>query len=263
MLQPVERLKEYIDCARDLGGNAKETCSIFWRETKNLRVRLGLGEYHPNEIYSLKTIYGPLHFRDNFGDITNLPGLFHQNVYRAKALVGDGVILDVGANIGLAAAWFAYYNPEKTIYCFEPLSANASLIGMNCPSAKVNQVAVGAKRGHVKLNVDPQCVMASRIPCRWETTKVEFDVISLDEFVEANSIEDVALLKIDVEGMEVDVLKGFQKNSELTHLIAMETHGRSCHDDALGLLTQSGFAIDAEVFEDCTGLVFASSQKFH
>src|SRR5262249_43327634 len=117
MLYSFKRLKTYIDCANDLGVNPRESCSIFWHETKNLRVRLHLGAYEPNEVYKLKTIYGPLYLRDNIGDITNLPGLFLENVYKSKALHEDGVILDVGANIGLAAAWFALHNPGRPIYC--------------------------------------------------------------------------------------------------------------------------------------------------
>lgn len=261
MLQPIERLKEYIDCARVLGRGPKERGSIFWRETKNLRVRLKLGTYHPNDIYSLQTIYGPLHFRDNFGDITNLVGLFYQNVYRSKALDQDGVILDVGANIGLAAAWFALHNPGKPIYCFEPLRMNAELVSMNCPTARVEQVAIGARRGRVKLKVDPDGVMASSIPCRWETQETEFDVISLDEFISRKGIEQIALLKIDVEGMETEILEGAIQTLSKTYQIAMETHGRSRHEKAVSSLLDAGFSIDAEEFENTTGLVFASRGK--
>ena len=258
MLQPIERLREYIDCARDLGGNPKEVCSILWRETKNLRVRLKLGTYHPNEVYSLKTIYGPLHFRDNFGDITNLAGLFHQNVYRSKALSEEGVILDVGANIGLAAAWFALHNPGRPIFCFEPLTENAALINRNCPAASVEQVAVGAQRGRVKLHVDRDSVMASSIPCRWETTDAEFEVISLDEFTRQRGIKSIALLKIDVEGMETEILKGSRETLNRTQRVAMETHGRSRHDETKRRLQEAGFNIDSEEFVGATGLVFAS-----
>jgi FkbM family methyltransferase len=259
MLHSFERLKVYIDCANGLGENARDACSIFWRETKNLRVRLGLAEYHPKEIYALKTVYGPLYFRDNFGDITNLAGLFQQNVYRSKALAEDGVILDVGANIGLAAAWFALHNPGRPIYCFEPLAANVALITRNCPTATVEQVAVGAERGRVKLHVDPDSVMASSIPCRWETTDSEFEVISLDEFRAQRGIDRIALLKIDVEGMETEILKGSRETLERTSRVAMETHGRSRHDEAMRFLREMGFNIDAQEFVGTTGLVFASS----
>ena len=258
MLQPFERLKDYIDCARELGGSPKEVCSIFWHETKNLRVRLRLGTYHPNQVYSLKTVYGPLHFRDNFGDITNLVGLFHHNVYRAGALDEEGVIMDVGANIGLAAAWFAFHNPSRPIFCFEPLMANTALISRNCPTASVEQVAVGARRGRVKLQVDADSVMASSIPCAWETADAEFDVISLDEFTRQRDINSIALLKIDVEGMETEILKGSENTLKRTHRVAMETHGKSRHEFARRHLQEAGFNIDSEEFAGTTGLLFAS-----
>jgi FkbM family methyltransferase len=260
MLQPLERLKEYFVCARDLGDNPKDACNIFWRETKNLRVRLKLGSYHPREVYSLSTVYGPLHFRDNFGDITNLPGLFHQNVYRSTTLTGAGVILDVGANIGLAAAWFSLHNPNRPIYCFEPLKANVALVRKNCPRAIVKQAAVGAVRGSIKLQVDPDSVMASSIPCRWKTTQAEFDVITLDEFISEQRIERVALLKVDVEGMEIEILKGAGETLKRTARVAMETHAESRHCEALRRLKEAGFTIDAEEFSNTTGLVFASSK---
>jgi FkbM family methyltransferase len=262
MLHPFERLKTYIDCANGLGGNLRNSCSIFWRETKNVRVRLGLAAYHPNEVYALKTIYGPLYFRDNFGDITNLPGMFHQNEYRSKALAEDGVILDVGANIGLAAAWFALHNPGRPIYCFEPLAANVALITRNCPTAIVEQVAVGACHGRVKLRVDPDSVIASLIPCWWETKDFEFEVISLDEFTSERGIERVALLKIDVEGMETEVLKGSEQTLKRTSRVAMETHGTLRHDQVMKSLRQSGFQIDAQEFDGGTGLVFAVSATY-
>lgn len=261
MLQPIKRFKEYLDCARVLGRGPKERGSIFWRVTKNLRVRLKLGAYHPNDIYSLQTIYGPLHFRDNFGDITNLVGLFYQNVYRSKALDQDGVILDVGANIGLAAAWFALHNPGRPIYCFEPLRANAALVSMNCPTARVDQVAIGARRGRVKLKVDPDGVMASSIPSPGETREKEFEVISLDEVTSMKGIKKIALLKIDAEGMETEILDGAAQTLRKTHQIAIETHGKSRHEKAINCLLEAGFRIDAEEFAETTGLVFASGGR--
>jgi FkbM family methyltransferase len=258
MFHSYERLKTYVDCANDLGATPIESCSIFWHETKNLRVRLGLGAYHPKKVYTVQTIYGPLYFRDNFGDITNLPDLFLQNVYRSKTLAEDGVILDVGANIGLAAAWFALHNPGRCIYCFEPLEANVALIHLNCPPATVEQVAVGAHHGRVKLHVDPDSVMASKIPCWWDTSDHEFEMVPLDEFTSQHNIEQIALLKIDVEGMETDVLQGGQETLKRTCRVAMETHGASRHDEAMSYLRAMGFDIDAQEFVGTTGLVFAS-----
>jgi hypothetical protein len=96
----MRKLWLYLAAARALGLTPRVRILLFWKMTKNLRVRLGLASYHPAEVFSLPTAYGDLHFRDNFGDITNLPGILHQQVYEPPVAVHEGAVLDVGANIG-------------------------------------------------------------------------------------------------------------------------------------------------------------------
>jgi FkbM family methyltransferase len=260
MPQTLGKLKDYLMCALTLGTNPKTKWAIFWRQTKNFRVRVGLGAYDPDRIYSLDTIYGPLFFRDNFGDITNLTNLFFKQVYRLGTLPRTGAVIDVGANIGLAAAWFAFHNPDRAIYCFEPLGANADLIARNCPNARVEQVALGARRGSVTLRVDPNNVMASRIPCGWETNEGTFPVVPLDEIIQAHGVAQVAMLKMDAEGMELEILEGAKNTLEITQQVAMETHGSSRHAAVLPILRERGFTIDSQEFNESTGMVFASRQ---
>ena len=217
-----------------------------------------LARHDPNHVFKLQTIYGSLYFRDNFGDITNLANLFYRQVYELRALNVPGVILDVGANIGLAAAWFAHFNPSKEIYCFEPLPGNTELIRLNCPAAHVERVALGASRGQTQLQVDPDGVMASCIPMAWDTNGATFDVMPLDEFIQAAQIDHVALLKIDAEGMEIEILNGCHDTLLKTQLVAMETHGSSRHVESAKLLRSVGFVIDKEEFSGDTGMLFAS-----
>lgn len=214
--------------------------------------------HNPDRVYSLQTIYGPLYFRDNFGDITNLVSLFYHRVYRITKIFSQGVILDVGANIGLAAAWFARHNPRRRIYCFEPLAGNAALIAMNCPDATVVRSALGLGRGRIKLGVDVDGVMASRIPCQWKTNETEFDMISLDEFGGTARVEQVALMKIDAEGMEVDILRGGREILKKTWQVVAETHGPDLHRETIRHLSLVGFSVYEEHYKTKTGLVFAS-----
>ena len=118
MSPALERLGELVGCAGALGRGPREKWALLWRQTKNLRVRLHLGTFHPDEVFSLETTFGRLHFRDNFGDVTNLVDLFYREVYRTRPLAPEGAILDGGAHIGLAAAWFAHEPPGRPIHRF-------------------------------------------------------------------------------------------------------------------------------------------------
>jgi FkbM family methyltransferase len=252
------KLADFTATALALGRTPGEKARILWRETKNVRVALGVAHHHPERVLPLPTKLGTLHLRDNFGDVTNLPGLMYRNVYGCQRLVAEGVILDVGANIGLFASHAARLNAHKKIFCFEPLAYNARMIPLNCPSATVCCACVGAQRGKVKLRVDRQEIMATSIPTVWPTEEREFDVIPLDEYCRDNRIADVAFLKVDTEGMELDVLEGGREILERTRQVAMESHGQEKHTAALDRLRGSGFVVESANFNGRTGLILAN-----
>lgn len=256
-MNPAERLRELVACAWDLGTTSAGKCGLLWRQTKNLRVRARLARHHPNRIFQVQTRYGLLYLRDNFGDVTNLPGLLHQNEYRIAKFPGDGAVLDVGANIGLVAALVAWHNPHLPIHCFEPLPTNVRMIRLNCPSARIERACVGRAPSTIRLRVDNDGVMATSIATTWETAESEFEVITLDSYIATREIRKVEFLKIDTEGMEIEVLKGARTVLPITARVAMETHSAELHRDCLACLEGAGFAIE-EDFDGATGVVFAA-----
>jgi FkbM family methyltransferase len=252
-------------CAAALGRTPAERVTIFWRLTKNLRARVKLATHHPARIYALDTALGRAYLRDNVGDITNLWGLWVNDVYHVRDM-GDepdvgGEVLDVGANIGLFAAWAARHLPGATIHCFEPLPSNLPLIERNCPGARVNAVALGARSDRVRMHVDLQGSIASRIDTSWDTRDAEFEVIPLDSYVRAQGITKVAMLKVDVEGMELDVLDGAHETLAMTRRVAIETHGPEQHEGALNRLRDAGFATEQVVREGATGMIRAMRES--
>lgn len=257
-MKTASRLLEFASCAWNLGDTLGRKSALFWRQTKNVRVRAGLASYHPQDVYTLATRYGTVHLRDNFGDVTNLPDLFHRNVYRISAFPGEGAVLDIGANIGLVAALVAWHNPQKAIHCFEPLPTNVRMIRLNCPAARIEQACVGSRPSTLRLRVDPDGVMATSIDTQWKTEEMEFPVIRLDDYAAQHGIRDVAFLKMDTEGMELDVMDGAKETLRRTARVAMETHGPERHRDSIARLRDAGFSIAEEYTTGSTGFVLAS-----
>ena len=251
----------FVTCAWALGPTPSDKARILWSLSKNVRARLRVARYHPTDVFRLQTRYGPGFLRDNFGDVTNLPDLLHRSVYRVSTLSVEGAILDVGANIGLFALWMARHNPGRPIYCFEPLPTNARMVQRNCPGAVVSQIALGYERRTATLQVDPHELMASSIATEWPTQARTFQIYPLDSFAGEHGIGQVAFMKIDTEGMEVDVLEGGRETLKRVMAVAMETHGPALHRASMDRLVDAGLRIDAEEQTRNGGLIFASRPR--
>jgi len=248
---------KFVSTAWALGDGPAGAAAIFWHLTKNLRVRLGVGRYHPEQVYQLATRYGTVHLRDNFGDVTNLHDLFFRNVYRVGALSEEGAVLDVGANIGLFSLWAAHHNPGRPIFSFEPIAGNCAMVRKNCPAAVVTNAGAGREPSVMSLRVDQHSVMASNSEMPWPTETQEFPVLPLDDFARQHNITSVAFLKIDTEGMELDVLDGAREVLRRTARAAMETHSEEKHRGSIERLQTAGLRIIDQRFGPRTGMIYA------
>lgn len=131
------------------------------------------------------------------------------------------VIFDVGANIGEYAKILAATFPLAHIYCFEPVPANFANLANNTKGLNtINTLtALGSRSGtltlHIGANNDDgsmatayEATLQTFFPFAGEVNQVvETPMTTLDEFCE-NKIDEIDFLKIDVEGYELEVLKG-------------------------------------------------------
>ena len=125
-------------------------------------------------------------------------------------------ILDVGAWVG---TWSMAMQPyAKKVITFEPDPLHYSCLIKNVPeSIETHQLALGSEQKMIALD-DNAHTQAKRvigegtIPC---TT-----IDSLD-------LENIDLIKIDVEGYEMEVLKGADKTLETTKYIMIELNSNT------------------------------------
>lgn len=119
-------------------------------------------------------------------------------------------ILDVGANVGQFAVGAADIIPTSRIHCFEPSSATfKKLQTKSTDRIVVNQAGLGSSKGSFILyEGQNRSVKASLIRHDELQQGETVEVWTLDDYCLERGIDVIHLLKIDVEGFELEVLKG-------------------------------------------------------
>lgn len=122
------------------------------------------------------------------------------------------VVIDAGANIGLHTLFIAKrIAPLGKIFSIEASPKNFNRLmenveGCALKNARCYPLALGDTRGQAFIKEDVGDSSRSRISKH--NSGVVVDMTCLDEFCEKESIDRVDLMKLDVEGFELRVLRG-------------------------------------------------------
>jgi FkbM family methyltransferase len=129
---------------------------------------------------------------------------------------GD-VIIDLGAHIGVVSTFLAKKHPHVIIHSFEPTPPVFALLVENLHRNRIDNViphnlAVSATTGTVDLLSHLHSNSAGSSACLRATClagheRFTVDALSLDDIFDRFQITRCALLKIDIEGAEHDVLR--------------------------------------------------------
>ena len=129
-------------------------------------------------------------------------------------------IVDIGACTGAAAHFFNILWPSATIHCYEPNPACWELLSQNAPFAHIHRMGLGRERRVMSMKHDPQGLCLSRFdeegdePCYIESAPVAFR----DNHPEPD------VIKMDVEGMEEDVISSAYGYFRKAKLLYIEAH---------------------------------------
>ncbi|WP_029918528.1 FkbM family methyltransferase [Nevskia soli] len=130
-------------------------------------------------------------------------------------------VVDIGANRGQFALVARHCFPDANIISFEPLSLPASLFRKvfgNDKRVTLHEAAVGVSHGeatiHISQRDDSSSLLAitamqnAIFPGTAEATTAVIQVGRLDEYVADEDLRAPALLKLDVQGYELQALVG-------------------------------------------------------
>jgi FkbM family methyltransferase len=156
-----------------------------------------------------------------------------------RALGLSGTAFDIGANVGNHTLWFAIACGLR-VQAWEPCDTTRKIlrsnIALNAPlGVRVHAWAAGAETGRGRLN--------SSMTIKLDRGKTP--VYAIDDKV---VVDDLAVVKVDVEGMEHLALAGMVDHLERCKpVVYAECHSDKAHKQVAGVLEPLGYGVDKQI----------------
>jgi FkbM family methyltransferase len=164
----------------------------------------------------------------------------HRTIALAKRLLNqEFIILDIGGGIGASLKLFLDSFPDCKIMVFEPVSENFQAIKIRFPSSpniEFINCAAGNENSEKQINIASRITSSSLLPLSADPDSQVFNesnlgkagvetirIVRLDDFFALNK-DEIGIMKIDVQGYEMDVLKGAGSTLKRTDIVVLEAN---------------------------------------
>lgn len=227
-----------------------------------LSLRLGAGELAPEAIVPAqptRTIHLTLRSDLAPASMDTFLEIFRDHVHALlPGFSGEagGNVVDLGANEGFYTLRMKLLNPDLRVVAAEPVAENVALFRDNIAANDMDGVtiletAVTDREGRVTLETLPHVgTVASTdilaFPRPWissdEIDHREVATTTLEGLLDASGIEEAEILKLDVEGSEVDILSCNRQTLRRCRRVVVECHGGRARARVRAFLEGAGFA---------------------
>jgi FkbM family methyltransferase len=198
----------------------------------------------------------PLVVRFNNSDIVVLLGVFLHGDCHLKLTPPPALILDLGANIGLTATAFALQFPSARIIAVEPDAATMQLCEINTrthPRTLCLRRIIGDQPGWGRVTNPEAISMAKQYAATREGDSSATPIRTIDELLDEYSSHGPVLVKMDIEGAEIEIFRRPGKWLTRVHAVLVEPHGNGTAQLIRETLARHDFTI-SEIGEKILGL---------
>ncbi len=186
-----------------------------------------------NEVIALQVpgVAHPVYIRAQTSDEYTFQQIFINEEYKFDYDGTAATIIDAGANIGLAAVYFAQRFPQSRIICLEPEAENFKLLQQNIkpyPFITGLQLGLWSTKTNLKISIEGRDNWGFTVE---ECTTDEPGTVaatSIPDLIKEFNLSSIDIAKIDIEGSELEVLR--HENSadwiKLCNKLVIELHDR-------------------------------------
>lgn len=171
-----------------------------------------------------------------------------QQLFSSTVKTGN-VVYDIGANVGYYSLLASQLTGRAgKVYSFEPVPKNVEqlqrIVSLNkAENVQLIKAAVSRSVGKAKFSRGRNDC-EGRLANTAGSAYFEVDTVSIDALVQERRILPPDIVKIDVEGGEIDVLAG-ARNTFATYqpIIFLATHSVELHQECCRILEFAGYAL--------------------
>jgi FkbM family methyltransferase len=167
-----------------------------------------------------------LRTQDMQSDLHSVIEVVARKVYPLDPGFNADIVIDGGANIGLFTLQAAATFPRAAIVCCEPLPRNAEQLrrhlALNDISAQVAEVCIGGERTTIPFYCR-DANASSFDPAEPYERVTQVEVLRLVDLLQGYDPQRI-LIKLDIEGLEVDTLEQYVPTEQRAVIVLGELH---------------------------------------
>ena len=177
----------------------------------------------------VKGIAQPIRCRPATSDYYVLRHIFVDRDCDPPLSTSPRLIIDGGANIGYATVFYANKYPNAKIIAVEPDTENCERIRSHCaelPNVRLVQGGIWNRHTHLYITNPDAAPWSYKVGERDEPGADSFPAYTIQELVEESGESILDILKLDIEGSELQVFAAEDKPwIDNTRVMSIEVHG--------------------------------------
>jgi len=195
---------------------------------------------------SSKKLKFPVRARPRSSDLGVFYQIFVFDEYRClSGLASPGLILDLGANVGYSTAYFLSQFKGCSVIAVEPDPSNFEALRSNVSPyggrVTIMQAAVWPRTEQISLE-HPGAGEEWGVRVK-PSSEGTVTTVTIPDLLRISGQKRISLLKIDIEGAEIDLFKSDTEWLESVDNIVIELHGEEAEAAFFDKIDRSKFAI--------------------